>query len=43
MNNETTQDLFDLDVREVVAAGDAQQSAGISISCDGSCTRPFCI
>ncbi|WP_406340366.1 hypothetical protein [Streptomyces sp. NBC_00648] len=43
MNNDTMQDLFDLDVREVVAEGEAEQSAGISDSCDGSCHRPFCI
>ena len=38
MNNETTQDLFDLDVREVVAEGEAEQTGGHSDSC-----RPFCI
>ncbi|GAA2432880.1 MULTISPECIES: hypothetical protein [Streptomyces] len=43
MTNETTQDLFDLDVREVLAEGEAQNSAGISISCEGSCHRPYCI
>lgn len=38
MNNEMTQDLFDLDVREVMAEGETEQSTGISDSC-----RPFCI
>lgn len=38
MNNETMQDLFDLDVREVVAEGETEQTTGASDSC-----RPFCI
>ncbi|MFJ9690671.1 hypothetical protein [Kitasatospora sp. NPDC101183] len=38
------QDLFDLDVQDLVAAETGEQEeAVISISCEGSCTRPYCI
>ncbi|MER8105515.1 hypothetical protein [Kitasatospora sp. NPDC094016] len=37
-------ELFDLDVQDLVSTelGEHEESA-ISISCEGSCTRPWCI
>ncbi|MFE4519883.1 hypothetical protein ACFRAR_36020 [Kitasatospora sp. NPDC056651] len=38
------QELFDLDVQDLVATElGEQEEALISISCEGSCTRPYCI
>ncbi|MER7845642.1 hypothetical protein ABTZ03_17050 [Kitasatospora sp. NPDC096077] len=38
------QELFDLDVQDLVAAETGEQEdAAFSISCEGSCTRPWCI
>ncbi|WP_327070964.1 hypothetical protein OG500_35595 [Kitasatospora sp. NBC_01250] len=37
-------ELFDLDVQDVVSTELAEQEESfISFSCDGSCTRPWCI
>ncbi|MER7757994.1 hypothetical protein [Kitasatospora sp. NPDC097643] len=38
------QELFDLDVQDLVAAETGEhEEAAISISCEGSCHRPYCI
>ncbi|BAJ26321.1 MULTISPECIES: hypothetical protein [Kitasatospora] len=38
------QELFDLDVQDLVAAESPEhEEAAVSLSCEGSCTRPFCI
>ncbi|MFJ2577184.1 hypothetical protein [Kitasatospora aureofaciens] len=38
------QELFDLDVQDLVATDTVEQEESlISISCDGSCFRPYCI
>ncbi|MET8628065.1 hypothetical protein ABZW30_30725 [Kitasatospora sp. NPDC004669] len=38
------QELFDLDVQDLAAADTVEQEDAVfSISCEGSCTRPYCI
>ncbi|MFJ5228460.1 hypothetical protein ACIQBJ_01060 [Kitasatospora sp. NPDC088391] len=38
------QELFDLDVQDLVAeTAEQEEAAAISLSCEGSCHRPYCI